>query len=146
MDLVNTFNTATELGQSDSVQCFTYPVANPRRFGVVYRKDEVVSHIVEKPENFLSNEAIIGAYYFPNKSQYLFKNLKISKRGETEIVDILNLCLDQNKLNVTQIGRGNFWMDVGTPEALLAASNFVEIIQNRQGLKIADLSEIFVNK
>jgi len=119
--------------------CFSYPVSNPERFGVVLRHNNIITKIVEKPKKFLSNEVITGMYSFPKTSMQYFKNLKKSLRGETEITDVLLKFKNKNKLHVEKLGKGHFWMDVGTPESLLEAANFISIVQKRQGLKIADI-------
>jgi glucose-1-phosphate thymidylyltransferase len=118
---------------------FGYKVKDPERFGVVLRHNNIITKIVEKPKKFLSNEVITGIYSFPKTSMQYFKNLKKSLRGETEITDVLLKFKNKNKLHVEKLGKGHFWMDVGTPESLLEAANFISIVQKRQGLKIADI-------
>ena len=122
--------------------CFSYPVSNPERFGVVLRSNKSIIKLVEKPKKFLSNEAITGMYFFPKFSIQYFKKLKKSLRGETEIIDVLSKFKNINKLHVETLGKGHFWMDVGNPDSLLEASNFISIIQKRQGLQIADITSL----
>ena len=121
----------------------TYHVADPRRFGVVeFDKDFNVLSIEEKPQNPKSNYASVGLYFYPNDVAEKAKSLKPSARGELEITDLNNIYLKEGRLNALAMGRGNAWLDAGTHESLLDASNFVHMIEKRQGLKIACLEEI----
>ena len=122
---------------------FAYRVSNPEAFGVVELDAEgkPVS-IEEKPENPKSNYALIGLYKFDNKVVSFAKNLQPSERGETEIIDLMKCYLSTGDLKVKILGRGNTWLDTGTPLSLLKASSFVETIESRQGYNIACLEEI----
>ena len=121
----------------------TYHVSDPRRFGVVeFDKDFNVLSIEEKPQNPKSNYASVGLYFYPNDVAEKAKSLQPSARGELEITDLNNLYLKEGRLNALAMGRGNAWLDAGTHESLLDASNFVHMIEKRQGLKIACLEEV----
>jgi len=126
---------------------FGYYVKDPERYGVIEtdNEDNVLS-IEEKPVNPKSNYAITGLYIFDGDVSDVAKKLTISDRGETEIVDIIVHYQKQNKLTVEKLGRGIAWLDTGTHNSLLEASNFVEVIENRQGLKIACIEEIAYRK
>jgi glucose-1-phosphate thymidylyltransferase len=125
---------------------FAYQVSNPSEFGVV-TLDEfgVPSLIEEKPINPKSNLAIPGLYFFDNTLSIKIKELTPSSRGELEITDLLNLYLEEKKLNINILERGTAWLDTGSAESLLDASEFVRIVERRQGLKIACLEEIALN-
>jgi len=125
---------------------FAYHVSNPKNFGVVEidSYDNPIS-IEEKPENPRSNYAVVGLYFYDNKVIEYAKKIKPSKRNELEITDINKEYLKQGKLSVKKLGRGAAWLDAGTPEALFEATQFIHIIEKRQGLKIADLDEIKSN-
>lgn len=122
---------------------FGYQVNDPERYGIVEfnEKGEVLS-IEEKPKKPRSNFAVPGLYVYDNKVIEISKNLKPSPRGELEITDVNNAYLALRELRVEKIGRGVAWLDTGTPEALLQASNFFGVIEERQGLKIACIEEI----
>lgn len=125
---------------------FCQQVKNPGAFGVVEIKNNHIKSLKEKPKKTNSNLAISGLYFFDKNVAELSKNLKKSKRNETEIVDLLKIYLKKKKLNFTILGRGAAWLDTGTPEYLFEASNFVYNIEKRQGFKIACLEEIaFLN-
>lgn len=126
---------------------FAYKVSDPERYGIVeFDKNGKAISIEEKPESPKSEFAIPGLYVYDNKVVEISKNLTPSKRGELEITDVNKTYLDKNKLDVVQIGRGVAWLDTGTPEALLQASNFFGVIEDRQGLKVACLEEIAYKK
>ena len=133
---------------------FAYPVKKPEDFGVVeFSKREIdneglreVKKIAEKPKRPKSNYAITGIYFVDNKCASIAKKLKPSERGELEITHLINAYLDNKELKVFPLGRGLTWLDVGTNENLLKASNYVETIQSRQGQPIACLEEIAYNK
>jgi len=122
---------------------FGYYVSNPEKYGVVeFDKDRKIISIEEKPENPKSNFAVIGLYLYPNDVIEIAKNIKPSDRGELEITSVNQIYLKQNRLCLELLGRGYAWLDTGTHENLLEASNFIEVIEKRQGLKIACIEEI----
>lgn len=131
---------------------FAYQVTDPERYGIVeFAKDGKAISIEEKPAAPKSNYAVPGLYVYDNKVIEISKNLKPSQRGELEITDVNRKYLECGELMVEKIGRGVAWLDTGTPEALLKASNFFGIIEDRQGLKVACIEEIayqkgFINK
>lgn len=122
---------------------FGYHVENPSRYGVVEFDDQGnVLSLVEKPTQPKSNYAITGLYFYDNTVVELAKKVKPSSRGELEITDLNKLYFDLKKLSVITLGRGYAWLDTGTQESLLEASQFVKIIEDHQGIKIACLEEI----
>ena len=123
-----------------------HPVRNPSLYGVakINKKNDVLK-IVEKPKKFVSNLAITGLYFFDNKVINYSKNLKLSKRNELEIIDLLNKYKKNNKLSAKFISRGAAWLDAGSIEDFYNTSAFVSALENRQGLKIACLEEIAFN-
>lgn len=122
---------------------FGYYVNNPKDYGVVeFDANHKVLSVEEKPQEPKSNYAIIGLYFYPNNVLQKAKQITPSKRGELEITSINQLYLQENALIVNLLGRGYAWLDTGTHENLLEAGNFIEIIERRQGLKIACLEEI----
>ena len=123
-----------------------HKVPKPEAFGVakINNKKKIVA-IKEKPKKFLSDLAITGLYFFDNNVVKFAKKLKPSKRGEVEIVDLLNFYKRKNQLSADIIGRGGAWLDTGSIEDFYKTSNFVAAIENRQGLKIACLEEIALN-
>jgi glucose-1-phosphate thymidylyltransferase len=125
---------------------FLYPVKNPNLYGVAMLKNKKIVKIIEKPKIMSSNLAVTGLYFFDNNVIKYSELLKPSKRGELEITDLLNRYLKNNKLNVEFIGRGSTWLDTGSIEDFYNASNFVYTVENRQGLKIACLEEISLQK
>ena len=135
-------NTALKKG----ARVVLHKVQNPELFGVakVNKKNKITS-IKEKPKKFLSNLAITGLYFFDNKVVNYAKKLKPSKRGEVEIVDLLNFYKSKKQLSADLIGRGGAWLDTGSIEDYYKTSAFVSAIENRQGLKIACLEEISLN-
>ena len=125
---------------------FIHPVKNPNLYGVAtLNQNKKVIKLVEKPKNTKSNYAVTGLYLFDNKVIELTKKLKPSKRGELEIIDLLNLYKRKNKLKAEFIGRGGSWLDTGNISDFYDASNFISAIENRQGLKVACLEEIALN-
>ena len=125
---------------------FTHPVKKPHLYGVAsLDKNKKVVKLIEKPKKTRSNLAVTGLYFFDNKVIELTKKLKKSKRGELEIIDLLNMYKRKNKLKAEHIGRGGSWLDTGSIKDFYDAGNFVSAIENRQGLKIACLEEIALN-
>ena len=122
---------------------FGYYVNDPHRYGVVeFDSSKKVISIEEKPAEPKSNFAVTGLYYYSNDVVEKAKSLKPSKRGELEISDLNNLFLREEKLHVKILGRGIAWLDTGTHESLLQASNFIHTIESRQGLKVSCIEEI----
>ena len=134
----------TKLKNGASV--FLHPVKNPNSYGVasINSKSKIIK-IVEKPKKTKSNLAVTGLYFFDNNVVKFAKKLKPSKRGEVEIVDLLNLYKSKNQLYADLIGRGGAWLDTGSMDDFYKTSNFVSSIENQQGLKIACLEEIAFN-
>ena len=125
---------------------FGYHVNDPQRYGVVeFDNDKNVISIEEKPKNPKSNYAVPGLYFYDNSVLEVAKNLKPSKRGEYEITDVNNYYLSIGELEVHKFGRGHAWLDTGTHDSLLEASQFVATLEHRQGLKIACIEEISHN-
>jgi len=129
-----------------------YPVKNPKEFGIVeFDKDKKAISLEEKPKHPKSNYAVPGLYFYDNSVVKVAKEIKPSARGEYEITDVNRVYLEQGNLKVLVFGRGTAWLDTGTFESLLQASQFVEIIEQRQGFKIGCIEEIayrkgFINK
>jgi glucose-1-phosphate thymidylyltransferase len=131
---------------------YAYHVSDPERYGVVeFDENNKVISIEEKPANPKSNYAVPGLYFYDNSVIDIAKNLKPSPRGEYEITDINKKYLEEGKLNVCIMDRGTAWLDTGTFDSLMQASQFVQVIEARQGIKIACIEEIayrkgFINK
>jgi len=129
--------------QEEGATIFAYPVKDPERYGIVELDEQGrVLSLEEKPSNPKSHYAIVGLYFYDNTVVQKAKTIKPSKRGELEITDINRLYLEERKLNVEIMGRGFAWLDTGTHDSLLDASQFVATIQNRQGFMISCPEEI----
>lgn len=133
--------------KNDGATIFGYRVNDPERYGIVEFDDKGKAiSIEEKPKVPKSNFAVPGLYVYDNEVVNISKSIKPSPRGELEITDVNNVYLQKGKLNVEKIGRGVAWLDTGTPESLLQASNFFGVIEDRQGLKVACIEEIAYTK
>jgi glucose-1-phosphate thymidylyltransferase len=132
---------------NDGAIVFGYYVNDPQRYGVVeFNAEKKVISIEEKPQNPKSNYAVTGLYFYSNDVVKKAKSLKPSARGELEITDLNRLYLEENRLNVKLLGRGFAWLDTGTHDSLLQASNFIATIEQRQGLKVSCIEEIAYKK
>ena len=136
-------NAVTNATQEKKATVFGYYVKDPERYGVAaFDSEGNVTSIEEKPEEPESNYAVVGLYYYPNNVIEIAKNVKPSHRGELEITTVNQSYLASKELKVELMGRGYAWLDTGTHESLLEASNFIQTIENRQGLKVACIEEI----
>jgi glucose-1-phosphate thymidylyltransferase len=124
---------------------FAYNVKNPQDYGVIEGSKNTIK-IIEKPKKTKSRRAITGLYFFDKNVSKLSKKLQYSKRGELEIVDLLKRYLLIKKLTITELGRGSTWLDTGTSRDIVKASNYVDIIQERQNQKVGCLEEIAFRK
>jgi glucose-1-phosphate thymidylyltransferase len=146
------FREKVTVNTSEGATIFTYHVSDPERFGVVeFDKNFLAISIEEKPKHPKSNYVSVGLYFYPNDVIDKARSLKPSARGELEITDLNNLYLEEKRLSVVPMKRGCAWLDAGTPDSLMDSSQFIQIIEKRQGLKIACLEEIvykngFVNR
>lgn len=130
-------------GREQGATVFGYYVEDPERFGIVeFDANGKAISIEEKPEKPKSNYCVTGLYFYDNRVCDLAKKVKPSKRGELEITDLNRMYLEEGSLNVVTLGRGYAWLDTGTMDALSDASEFVRVIENRQGIQIASIEEI----
>lgn len=145
MDFSSHLENAAQL--KDGAMVFGYYVNDPERYGVAeFDKTGKVLSLEEKPKEPKSNWAVTGLYFYSNDVVERAKGLKPSTRGELEITDLNKIYLNEGRLNVELLGRGMAWLDTGTHDSLLEASNFISTIQNRQGLQVACLEEIAYRK
>ena len=137
----------TNVQQEQKATVFGYYVKDPERYGVAeFDQEGNVLSIEEKPKNPKSNYAIVGLYFYPNKVVEIAKQIKPSARGELEITSVNQEFLQAKELKVQLLGRGFAWLDTGTHDSLTEATNFVETLEKRQGLKISCLEEIAYHK
>ena len=138
---------AKSTANSNTATLFAYAVKDPERYGVVsFNADGNPTKIIEKPTNPESNFAVTGLYFYPNDVVEIAKNIKPSARGELEITTVNQIYLEQKRVAIQKFGRGFAWLDTGTPESMHDAANFIQSIQNRQGVQVAALEEISFRK
>ena len=131
------------VNEEKNATVFGYYVSDPERYGVVdFDKTGKALNVEEKPTKPKSNYAVVGLYFYPNDVVEIAKNVKPSHRGELEITSVNQKYLEREKLKVELMGRGYAWLDTGTHESLLEASNFIQTIEKRQGQRVASLQEI----
>ncbi|MBO5833740.1 MAG: glucose-1-phosphate thymidylyltransferase RfbA [Alphaproteobacteria bacterium] len=137
------FQSVVNENMGKNATIFAYHVSDPERFGVVEFDENLKAiSIEEKPKNPKSNYASVGLYFYPSDVVQKAQNLKPSARGELEITDLNNQYLKEGRMSVVPMRRGNAWLDAGTPDSLMESGQFVQIIEQRQGLKIACIEEI----
>ncbi len=129
--------------RTDGATVFGYRVSDPERYGVMeFDADNRVISLEEKPEKPRSHYAVVGLYFYDNQITEIAAGIKPSARGELEITDVNKAYLERGQLHAELLGRGTAWLDTGTHDSLLQAANYIETLQNRQGLKVACLEEI----
>lgn len=144
--LSNILHEAIKDTENNKSVIFGYNVSDPKRYGVATFDNELnVTSIEEKPNNPKSNYAVVGIYFYPNEVINIAKTIKPSKRGELEITEVNNIFMNKYGLKISLLGRGFTWLDTGTFDSFIDASNFVSTIENRQNQKIACLEEIAYN-
>jgi len=145
---VNLLQEAVRTAEEDrKATVFGYWVSDPERYGVAeFDRDGNCLSIEEKPKHPKSNYAVVGLYFYPNKVVDVAKTIKPSARGELEITTVNQCFLDDKELKVQTLGRGFAWLDTGTHDSLSEASTFIEVIEKRQGLKVACLEGIAFRK
>lgn len=137
----------TQNNDPDGGIIYAYHVSDPERYGVVeFDANNTVISIEEKPKNPKSNYAVPGLYFYDNSVVEIAKNLKPSARGEYEITDVNKQYLQQGKLKVSVLPRGTAWFDTGTFDSLMAASQFIQVIEQRQGMNIGCIEEVAFRK
>lgn len=140
-------NKAVATASAGDATIFAYPVHDPERYGVVTVDDDWrATSIIEKPTQPKSNLAVVGLYFYPNSVLDIAAGVKPSARGELEITSVNQAYMESSNLVVQRLGRGFAWLDTGTTDSLMEASNFIETIEKRQGFKVAALEEIAFRK
>jgi len=142
--LTKTLQNAIRL--KNGAKVFLHPVSNPKLYGIASIKNKKIINLKEKPKSTTSNLAVTGLYFFDKNVVNISKTLKPSKRGELEIIDLLNIYRKKNKLSAEFLGRGGAWLDAGSIDDYYDTTSFVSAIQKRQGFKIACLEEIALKK
>ncbi|MDR0555428.1 MAG: glucose-1-phosphate thymidylyltransferase RfbA [Holosporaceae bacterium] len=133
--------------KNDGAVICGYHVSDPERYGIIeFDKDVNVRSIEEKPSKPKSNFAVVGLYFYTSDVVQKAKNLRPSARGELEITDLNMSYLEENRMKVLRLSRGTAWLDAGTPDSLMDAAQFVQLIEKRQGLKISCIEEIALNR